>query len=252
MKSSYKNSLAFLSLLFVGVAVASVNAQDGERGPRGPREGGPRAGGPREGGQRGPGRGQFGPEQMLERLMQLDKDSDGKLSKEEMKDSRAAAMFERADSDSDGFLTKEEVIAVFNRGPGRGEGGPGRGEAGPGRGEGRGRGMGPGGMGPGGMMGFQPGMIMPPFLMERLGLSEEQRKDVAALQQEVEKKLASILTEEQKEQLKEFGQRRPGGRPDGDRPQRARGPRDGEEGPRRGPRDGDRGPRRGPRDGDNN
>ena len=240
MKSSYKNSLAFLSLLFVGVAVASVNAQDGERGPRGPREGGPRAGGPREGGQRGPGRGQFSPEQFLERIMQLDKDGDGKLSKEEMADSRAAAMFERADSDSDGFVTKEELTAVFNRGPGRGEGGPARGE-------GRGRGM-----GPGGMMGFQPGVIMPPFLMERLGLSEEQRKDVAALQQEVEKKLASILTEEQKEQLKEFGQRRPGGRPDGDRPERARGPRDGEDGPRRGPRDGERGPRRGPRDGDNN
>lgn len=244
MKSSYKNSLAFLSLLFVGVALASVNAQDGERGPRGPREGGPGAGGPREGGQRGPGRGQFNPEQLLERLMQMDKDSDGKLSKEEMGDSRLAAMFERADSDSDGFLTKEELTAMFNRGPGRGEGGPAEG--------GRGRGMGPGGMGPGGMMGFQPGMIMPPFLMERLGLSEEQRKDVAALQQEVEKKLASILTEEQKEQLKEFAQRRPGGRPDGDRPQGARGPRDGEEGPRRGPRDGERGPRRGPRDGDDN
>lgn len=234
MKSSYKKSLAFLSLLFVGVAVASVSAQDGERGPRGPREGGPR----------GEGRGQFSPEQFLERIMQLDKDGDEKLSKEEMADSRAAAMFERADSDKDGFVTKEELTAAFNRG--RGQGGPAEG------GPGRGRGMGPGGMGPGGMMGFQPGVIMPPFLMERLGLSEEQRKDVAALQQEVEKKLASILTEEQKEQLKEFAQRRPGGRPDGDRPEGARGPRDGEDSPRRGPRDGERGPRRGPRDGEDN
>ncbi|WP_158265454.1 EF-hand domain-containing protein [Blastopirellula marina] len=229
MKTYWKQSLAIFSVLLVGAAAASVNAQDGERGPRGPREGGQRGG------------GQFNPEQMIQRVMQLDKDSDGKLSKEELGESRIAAMFERADTDKDGFLTKEELTAAFSRG--RGQGGPGRGEGGPG-----GRGM-----GPGAGMGFQPGTIMPSFMMERLGLSEEQRKDVQALQQEVEKKLASILTEEQKEKLKEFGQQRGGfGGRGGDRPEGARGPRDGEGGPRRGPRDGEGGPRRGPRDGDNN
>lgn len=244
MKNSWKQSLAIFSLLFVGVAVASVNAQDGERGPRGPREGGPREGGPRGG-------GQFDPEQMIQRVMQMDKDSDGKLSKEELGESRIAAIFERADTDKDGYLTKEELTAAFSRG---------RGQGGPGRGEGRPEGQGPGGrgmgMGPGAGMGFQPGTIMPAFVMERLGLSEEQRRDVRALQEEVEKKLASILTEEQKEKLKEFGQQRPGfgarGGDRGDRPEGARGPRDGEGGPRRGPRDGEGGPRRGPRDGDNN
>lgn len=228
MKTYWKQSLAIFSVLLVGATAASVNAQDGERGPRGPREGGPRGG------------GQFDPEQILQRVMQRDKDGDGKLSKEELGESRMAAMFERVDTDKDGFLTKEELTASFSRGPG--QGGPGRGEGGQG-----GRGM-----GPGAGMGFQPGMVMPPFLMERLGLSEEQRRDVRALQEEVEKKLASILTEEQKAKLKEMGQQRPGfGGRGGDRPEGARGPRDGERGPRRGPRDGEGGPR-GPRDGDNN
>ena len=46
-----------------------------------------------------------------------------------------------------------------------------------------------------------------------------------ALQEEVEKKLASILTEEQKEKLKEFGQQRPGfGARGGDRGDQRRSP----------------------------
>ena len=236
MKTYWKQSLAIFSVMLMGATAATVNAQDGERGPRGPREGGPRG-------------GQFNPEQMIQRVMQMDKDNDGKLSKEELGDSRIAVIFERADTDKDVFLTKEELTAAFSRG--RGQGGPGRGEGAPSRGEGGpGRGEGGRGMGPGAGMGFRPGMVMPPFLMERLGLSEEQRRDVRALQEEVEKKLASILTEEQKEKLKEFGQQRPGR--GGDRPEGARGPRDGEGGQRRGPRDGEGGPRRGPRDGDNN
>ncbi len=92
---------------------------------------------------------------------------------------------------------------------------------------------GPGGFGPsgpGGPGGFggppQPGQIMPPFLADRLKLTDEQKKKLDELQKDVDSKLEKILTDEQKKQLKEmreaFGRGGPGGRgPDGpERPPR--------------------------------
>src|SRR5207248_1234371 len=96
-----------------------------------------------------------------------------------------------------------------------GQGGPGGG--GPG---GRGPG-GPGGGGPGGPP--KPGEILPAFIQDRLNLSDDQKKDVEALQKDVDTKLAKIFTEEQKKQFKEMKEnvgRGPGGRGPGNPPQR--------------------------------
>jgi outer membrane protein assembly factor BamB len=93
-------------------------------------------------------------------------------------------------------------------GGGFGGGGPG----GPG-------GFGPGGFGRGGPGGFgmpgQPGRILSPFLEQMLNLSADQKKQLAALQKEVDETLARILTDEQRKQLKEMqsagGRGGPGG-----------------------------------------
>src|SRR5438105_2525161 len=143
-------------------------------------------------------------------MMAFDKNKDGKLSKDEVTDVRLLRLFDRADANKDGVVTKEELMALAaqldaesgqdgergGRGPGgrggRGFGGPG----GPG---------GPGGRGPGGFGGPpQPGQILPPPLQEQLNLTAEQKKQVADLQKEVDTKLAKILTDAQKRQLREM------------------------------------------------
>ena len=67
--------------------------------------------------------------------------------------------------------------------------------------------------GPGGPP--RPGQILPPFLQERLSLTADQKKQLEELQKEVDAKLAKILTDEQKQQLKEMRERGPGGGPPG-------------------------------------
>src|ERR1035438_458446 len=69
---------------------------------------------------------------------------------------------------------------------------------------------GPGGPGgPGGQGGFH---LLPPRAMEHLNLTEDQQKQIAALEAEVKAKLEKILTPEQLQQLKQM---RPPGRPGG-------------------------------------
>ncbi len=140
-------------------------------------------------------------------------------------------MFDLADANQDGMLTKAELQAAIRqqgqgnrgrqggppprdgqqprgRGGDLGAGGPeGRGPEGrgpEGRGpEGRGLG-GPGGPGgPAGELGAppRPGQLLPAFVLDSLGVSDEQRAKLAALQQEVDKQLALILTAEQRQQL---------------------------------------------------
>jgi len=166
------------------------------------------------------------------RMMAFDKNKDGKLTKDEVTDVRLHRLFDRADTNKDGVVTKEELMALAaeleaeaGQGDERGrpEGPGGRGPGGPG---------GPGGRGPGGPP--QPGQILPSFLQERLNLTAEQKKQVEALQKEVDARLAKILTDEQKKQLKEM---REGGRPGGPPPGRGPGG-PGERGP------GDRPPER--------
>jgi collagen type III alpha len=102
-------------------------------GPGGPGFGGPRPegergfGGPRpEGGPGGPGR-PGGPD-MVARLMENDKNGDGKLSKEELPE-RMQQNMERLDTNGDGFVDRGELEAMSARF--RGPGGPGGGPGGP-------------------------------------------------------------------------------------------------------------------------
>jgi Spy/CpxP family protein refolding chaperone len=70
-----------------------------------------------------------------------------------------------------------------------------------------------GAAGPGGIRGFggfaAPGQILAPFMQDTLKLTDEQKKQVEALQKEAESKLEKILTEEQNKQLKEMKDRAP-------------------------------------------
>jgi hypothetical protein len=61
---------------------------------------------------------------------------------------------------------------------------------------------GPGGPGFPGFVRPQPGLILPPVLQQRLNLTDEQKKEVEDLQKDVDSRLAKILTEEQRSQLK--------------------------------------------------
>jgi hypothetical protein len=141
---------------------------------------------------------------IVTRMMAFNKKGDGKLTKDEVTDPRLHRLFDQADTNKDGIVTREELIALAEkldaevgaddnpRGPG-----PGR----PGRG--------PEGFGP-----PRPGEILPRPLQERLNLSEKQKKQLDALQKEVDSKLAKILTNEQRKQLAEMrGRGGPGGPP---------------------------------------
>jgi hypothetical protein len=184
------------------------------------------------------------------RMMAFSKNKDGKLTREEITDDRLVRLFDRIDVKHEGSVTKEQLVAFATklaeedndgdrRGPGGPGGGPGNdGPGGPG-GDRGGRGGGPGGRFGGGPP--RPGQILPGFLQERLNLTAEQKKQVETLQKEVDTKLARILTDDQKKQLKEMRNRGPGGNgPPPGPPDENGPPRDGN-GP---PRDDD-GPQRG-------
>jgi len=165
---------------------------------------------PPPGGQRG---GSEGPrdadaDAFLARLRVFDRNGDGSLSKDEWTDERLVPLFERADANRDGVLSKDELLGVYAReaNPTRtgGPGGPGGGRGGPG---------GPRRMGP---PPSQLGRIFSSGLQEMLGLTDAQKTEVAALQAEIDERLAKILTDEQKKTLKEMSARGPGGpRPPG-------------------------------------
>lgn len=192
----------------------------------------------------------------VSRLMKFDKNKDGKLTKDEITDKRLLPLFERADANHDGVVTADELKALYAKeggnlgfgrrggrarpdgeiaenGPGErrgppdgagpddrgGPGGPGGGPRDP-NGPGDGPGRGPGGFGPGGFGGPpQPGQILPDRLQEMLKLTDDQKKEVADLQKEVDAKLAKILTADQQKQLKEIRNRRQPRRDNPDRPE---------------------------------
>jgi hypothetical protein len=61
--------------------------------------------------------------------------------------------------------------------------------------------------------GFGPpplGQVMPPFVQDRLKLTDAQKKDLEALQKDVDAKIEKMLTDEQKKQFKEMKERGPG------------------------------------------
>ena len=143
--------------------------------------------------------------------MAFDGDKDDKLTKSEVTDARLKRLFDQADADKDGIVTRSELNALMVERAGvsarqsrpavdaAGFGGPGGGRmgfGGPGR---RARGWiwwrpwrlrRPGGP-------PRPGQILPPMLRQRLSLTPEQEKQIDALQQDVDAKLAKILNDEQ-------------------------------------------------------
>jgi hypothetical protein len=150
------------------------------------------------------------PETFVARLMNLDQNGDGKLSNDEVTDARLQTMLSRADADQDGSVSKEELTAAMARQlAARGPGGAGFGGRGPGGGGPGGPGGGPGGPG------FGPppklGQILPEFIQESLELTARQKKMLEVLQADVDKRLAKILTDEQRKQIEEMQTRGPGG-----------------------------------------
>ncbi|MFN7892618.1 MAG: EF-hand domain-containing protein, partial [Pirellula sp.] len=141
-----KRMIKSIALLGLMSAATTVMAQPPRGGGRGP--GGEGAGG--------------GVEESVSRMMSFDKNKDGKLSVEELGDTRLKSLMERADTDKDGFITKDELTQMLTkeaqsnpeggRGGGRSPGGRGPGGPEGGRGPEFGRGPGgpEGGRGPGG------------------------------------------------------------------------------------------------------
>ena len=135
---------------------------------------------------------------LVSRMLAFDQGKDGKLTRSEVTDERLLGLFDRADADKDGTVTKAELTALAEKEyiAGGGFGGP------PG---------GPGGFGgPGGPM-PRPGEVLSPMLQQRLGLSSDQKGQIAELQAEVESKLEKILNEDQKKQLQQIRERGFGG-----------------------------------------
>jgi hypothetical protein len=158
----------------------------------------------------GPGaaRNPAGADDFVARMMEFDKDHDGKLTRSEVTDERLHRLFDRADANKDGIVTKEELTALAIKEPTNDRGGP------PGFGPPGGPpGFGPPGSGPGGrMMGPpRPGEILPLMLQNRLRLTADQKKELEDLQKEVDAKLEKILNVEQRTLLKEMRERGPGG-----------------------------------------
>ena len=168
-------------------------------------------------GQRDTRQGQAAPsvDRIVARMMAFDKNKDGKLTRDEITDPRLLRLFDRADANHDGVVTKEELTDLAKKmvaesgSRGGGFGGPGSPDSGDGPG-----GFGPpGGFNPGGPRRGgppQPGQVLSPGLQDMLQLTADQKKQVAALQKEVDGKLAEILTDAQKKQLKSMQTRRGG------------------------------------------
>lgn len=166
-------------------------------------------------GRQGRGSNNQSVEGFLARLKSFDTNQDGAISLEEVTDARLQPLIKRADKDGNGIATKDELVALFeleasNQRGGFG-GGPGRGGPGAG-GPGGGPGMGgfPGGGGPGGPPSMQPGQILPDFMSEALELTASQKKQLDALQKLVDKRLKSILTDDQQARLQQMSQQGPG------------------------------------------
>jgi hypothetical protein len=179
-----------------------------------PGRGSAQAQGRRSGDETAPPNKDYSKSSVVTRMMAFDKNKDGKLTRDEITDERLLRLFDQADTNKDGVVTREELIALARKLEAEvAEGG----RSGPG---------GPGG--PPGRGGFgrppRPGQILPPFVADRLELSADQKKQLDELQKEVDARLARILTDEQRQQLKEM-QPGPGGGPGGPgRPGGGRGP----------------------------
>jgi hypothetical protein len=149
-----------------------------------------------KGGPGGPGGGRTSTvEEMVARLMAYDKNGDGKLTKDELTDTRLHPLFDRADVNKDGTVTKEELTALLTKESAALAS----------------SGFGPGGFGPGGFGPPPLGQILPGFVQNQLRLTDAQKKQLDELQKEVDAKVEKLLTDEQKKAYKEMKERGPGG-----------------------------------------
>src|SRR5262245_54341185 len=108
-----------------------------------------------KGGKGGKGKAKGGADRTspVERQMAVGKNTDGKLTKQEVTDERLHRLFDQADANKDGTVTKEELEALAKKLDAEAGEGGGFGKGGPGGFGGRGKGGkgGPGGFGgPGG------------------------------------------------------------------------------------------------------
>jgi outer membrane protein assembly factor BamB len=143
------------------------------------------------GGPRGGGRGGFGGPPQAGQILSPFLQQQLELKDEQKK--QVAALQKEVDGKLTKVLTdkQQKLLKEPPRGGGFGQGGRG----------------GRGGRGFGGFGGFpQPGQILPAFLQQQLELTAEQKKQVEALQKDVDGKLAKILTDRQNKQLKEMRQ----------------------------------------------
>src|SRR4051812_41417326 len=102
MKLSSKVAWSLTPLL-AALCIAAEQQQNLPSQPSPPEERPrPRAGGPDR-----------SPEQAVERLMAMDANKDGVLTKDEVDDPRLNRVLERADADKDGKVTKEELTALL-------------------------------------------------------------------------------------------------------------------------------------------
>jgi Ca2+-binding EF-hand superfamily protein len=174
--------------LAVGLFLAGLFAvaASGEAQPPG---GGKEKKGEGKGGPGGKGGKAATVEEMVARLMAYDKNGDGKLTKEELADARLHPLFERADANNDGVVTKEELTALLTKEAAALAGGAG----------------GPGGFGPPPI-----GQLFPAFAQEQLKLTDTQKKELDAIQKDVDAKVEKLLTDDQKKAYKELKERGPG------------------------------------------
>lgn len=108
-------SMMVLPLLCAGVADAQSDPNRPDRPGTSQRQDGDRPRGDRASRS---GR-QASPSQLTSRLMRMDTDGDGRLSRDEVGETRFAVAFDTADANGDGYLTKEEItLFVQTRRPG--------------------------------------------------------------------------------------------------------------------------------------
>lgn len=186
MRTQMKMLAALSTFAAVLVMAAAIDAQPGgKKGDKGPKGG---FGGSTE-----------TVDEFVAKLMAFNTANNGKLTKEELTDKRLHALFDRADANKDGIVTREELVALYQKEKLEGGGfGGDKGDKGPKGGFGDKK------FGKGFKGGGQPGQILPPFVQDQLNLSDKQRRQVADLQKEVDTKLATILTDEQRAQLREM------------------------------------------------
>ncbi len=97
--------------------------------------------------------------------------------------------------------------------PGKGGQPGGKGGQPGGKGEPGGKGGFPGGLGgKGGGFGIPtPGQVLAPFVQEQLKLTDTQKKELEAIQKDVDAKIEKLLTDDQKKAFKAMKERGPGG-----------------------------------------